>query len=391
MSEVWLAAGKRTPIGKFLGELAPFAAPSLAGWSIRATLAESGLDDSQIGEGIVGQVITAGVGQAPARQALLEAGLSEGVGAVTVNKVCGSGLFAAMLASRTIRAGDHRAIIAAGMESMSQAPHLLRLGRTGWKYGGQPLLDAIEVDGLCCSRGKSLMGVYAERVAQDHGITRAAQDEWSLLSHQRAIAAQERGDFASEIVPLSLSKDQTLSRDSGPRSDTNLEKLSRLRPAFDPKGTVTAGNSSSLSDGAASVLVVDGEVKKTLKTPDCFRMVSHAVMSQKPEDLFVAPVGAVRKLFGHKGLTDRDIDLYEINEAFASQTLACIKLLGINPEKVNVNGGAIALGHPIGCSGMRVLVTLMNALSRRNLTRGVAALCLGGGEAVAMMIEREKP
>ncbi len=389
MSEIFVAAGKRTPIGRFLGELASFPAPRLAGWSIRATLSAAGLADSQVGEGIIGQVITAGVGQAPARQALLEAGLPVQVGAVTVNKVCGSGLFAAMLAARTIRAGEQKAILAAGMESMSMAPHLLRAARSGWKYGNQPLLDSIEVDGLFCSRGNSLMGVYAERVAKDYGITRQAQDEWALLSHQRALAAQERGDFAAEIVPIPLSKEQTMVRDSGPRADTNLEKLARLRPAFDPNGTVTAGNSSSLADGAASVLVMDREVRESLKTAECFRIVGYAVMSQKPEDLFLAPVGAVQKLWKQTGVTDRDIDLYEINEAFASQTLACIQQLDLNPESVNVNGGAIALGHPIGCSGMRVLVTLMSALTTRKLTRGVATLCLGGGEAVAMMIERE--
>lgn len=387
MKTVWITAGKRTPIGRFLGDFANIPAPKLAGFSIKATVETSGIDPAEIGEIIMGQVLSAGVGQAPARQALHAAGLHDSIGAVTINKVCGSGLFATMLAARSIQAGVYRAAIAGGMESMSQAPHLLRQGRGGWKYGSQPLLDVIEVDGLKCARGQNLMGTYAEHVATQNQITRVAQDQWSLLSHQRASAAQQQALFANEITPVAISDTQTITQDSGPRSDSTLDKLGKLKPAFDPAGTVTAGNASTLSDGAASVLVIDDELKNSLKPTHAFRVVASAVMSREPADLFIAPVGAVQKLLKATKLTVADIDLIEINEAFASQTLACIQQLDLTHDKVNVHGGAIALGHPIGCSGTRVLVTLMHALVSKQARLGIATLCLGGGEAVALLIE----
>jgi acetyl-CoA C-acetyltransferase len=342
----------------------------------------------EIGEIFMGQVLSAGAGQAPARQALHAAGLPDSIGAATINKVCGSGMFAVMLATRSIQAGIQQAVLAGGMESMSQAPHLLRPARTGWKYGSQPLLDAIEIDGLLCPRGNCLMGSYAERVADQHAITRLDQDRWALLSHQRAISAQQQQLFSEELTPVVVDEKLTVSQDAGPRSDSSLEKLTRLKPAFTPSGTVTAGNASTLSDGAASVLVVSEELYRRMHPRSAFRVVGCAVNSHKPEDLFIAPVGAVRKLFSQTDVAVGDIDLFEINEAFASQTLACISGLGLDPEKVNVHGGAIALGHPIGCSGTRILVTLMHALEHRKGRLGVATLCLGGGEAVAMLIER---
>lgn len=390
MGSAWLIAGRRTPIGRYLGDFAKIPAAQLAGRSIAATVATSGLDPKEIGELFMGQVLSAGAGQAPARQALHAAGLPDSIGAATINKVCGSGLFAVMLATRSILAGTYQAALAGGMESMSQAPHLLRHARSGWKYGTQPLLDAIEVDGLLCPRGHCLMGSYAERVADQHAITRLDQDRWALVSHQRAIAAQQQQLFSTEIVPIDVDDRLTVSQDAGPRSESSLEKLSKLQPAFDRQGTVTAGNASTLSDGAASVLVVGEELYRRMKPPSAFRVVSCAVMSQQPEDLFVAPVGAVRKLLAQSDVQVSDIDLFEINEAFASQTLACIGDLGLDPNRVNVHGGAIALGHPIGCSGTRILVTLMHALQHRKGRLGIATLCLGGGEAVAMLIERHE-
>lgn len=389
MSSAWLVAGKRTPIGRYLGDLSAFTAPQLAGFSIGATVATSGIPPEAIAEAFVGQVLSAGVGQAPARQASHAAGLPDSIGCTTINKVCGSGLVAAMLAARTIQSGMHDALLAAGMESMSQTPHLLRQGRTGWKVGAQPLLDTIEIDGLRCPRGECPMGVYAESVSSEYGVSREDQDHWAYTSHARAIQTQQRGGFDAEIVPIPLSETQSVRRDSGPREDTNLEKLGKLKPAFQSHGTVTAGNASSLSDGAASVLVISDSLRR--QTPDltAFRVVAMSVMSQRPQDLFIAPVGAIRKLWQQTSLNASDIDLYEINEAFASQTLACIRTLELDPAIVNIRGGAIALGHPIGCSGTRVLVTLMHALEQQRLRRGIAALCLGGGEAVAMLIERD--
>jgi acetyl-CoA C-acetyltransferase len=342
---------------------------------------------SDVDEVIMGQVLSAGSGQAPARQAALNAGLPNTIGCVSVNKVCGSGLYSVMLADRAIRSGDYRVVVAGGMESMSQAPHLVRNGRTGWKYGSQSMLDAIEQDGLRCTVGNSLMGCYADQVAWDNSIDRSAQDEWSLESHRKAIAAQSEGRFASEIVEVTYGKGTNVTQDSGPRADTILEKLAKLKPAFGADGTVTAGNASTLSDGAAAVVVVSESIKRDLKSGPAFRIVGSQTHAMKPSDLFIAPVYAIQKLLQKTGKLIEDVDLFEINEAFASQTIACMRALNIPSDKLNVHGGAIALGHPIGCSGTRVLVTLMHALLARQKSMGVAALCLGGGEAVAMLIE----
>jgi acetyl-CoA C-acetyltransferase len=390
MTDATIVMGTRTPIGRFLGELSGWTAPELAGSTIRATVERAGIAPDAIDEVILGHVLGAGVGQAPAKQAAMFAGLGSKIGCATVSKVCGSGLYSVFLAARAIRCGDANAIVAGGMESMSNAPHLLRNGRGGWKYGQQPLLDCIEFDGLRCPHGASVMGVYAERIASLHGVDREAQDAWSLRSHRRACAAMDAGKFASEIVPLVDPKGNTIARDGGPRTDADLAKLAKLKPAFVENGTVTAGNASTLSDGSASVLVVSDAMRSELRCNEMFRIVGMSVHSQAPQDLFSAPVGAVNKLLQHQNLRVADIHLFEINEAFASQTVHCMRALEISEERLNIHGGAIALGHPIGCSGTRVLVSLMHALIATDGRLGVASLCLGGGEAVAILIERRE-
>ena len=388
MSNVWITGAARTPIGRFLGELTPFSAPELAGIAIRASMERSGVQPDEIDEVVLGNVLSSGLGQAPSKQAALHAGLLPATPCSSVNKVCGSGLFSVMLASRAIRSGDARCLVAGGMESMSNAPHLLRGGRAGWKYGQQPLLDAIEHDGLRCPHGPSLMGVYAERVATMHAVDRAAQDAWSLQSHQRAIEAMNNGFFQKEIAPVVDAKGTIIDRDGSPRADASIDRLAKLKSAFQENGTVTAGNASSLSDGAASMIVFGDAVRDRFHGKDLFRLVGAAIHSQSPQDLFSAPIGAVRRLLEKTNRTVEHVDLFEINEAFASQTVHCMRELKIPPEKLNVHGGAIALGHPIGCSGARVLVTLMHSLVHRQEAIGVATLCLGGGEAVAVMVER---
>lgn len=387
----WIVAGARTPIGRYLGELAHLSAPQLAGHAIRAAIdrAKSNgcqFDSNQIDEVIVGQVVSAGAGQAPARQAALAGGVPDSVGCATVNKVCGSGLYAVMLADRAIRSGEHGLLVAGGMESMSNAPHLLRGGRQGWKYGSQPLLDAVEFDGLTCPHGQVLMGKYAEKVANDFSVTRQDQDQWSLQSHLRASKSTSDGLFRSEIVEVPGVKGEPIAVDGGPRPDSSLERLGKLKPAFDPTGSVTAGNASSLSDGAAAVVVASDSWVDRWQPKMAFEIVATAVHAAAPSELFIAPARAIAKLLDKTSLKLSDVDYFEINEAFASQTVACMKQLDIDPAKLNSRGGAIALGHPIGCSGTRVLVTLMHLLQQTQKRFGVASLCLGGGEAVAVLI-----
>ena len=375
-----------------MGEIAGLSAPQLGGIAIAGAVGRSLIDSALIDEVIMGQVIPAGTGQAPARQAAQHAGLSDHIGCSGVNKVCGSGLYSVMLADRAIRSGECQIVIAGGMESMSQAPHIVRHGRTGWKYGSQTLIDAIEHDGLRCAKGNLLMGCYADQVAKEYKIDRVAQDDWSLESHRKALEAQREGRFASEIIEIELkqAKEVVFQHDSGPREDTTAEKLAKLKPAFAPDGSVTAGNASTLSDGAAAVVVVSEAIKQQLQPANAFRIMGATTVAMKPHELFVAPAFAIQKLLKKMGRDRHNVDLWEINEAFASQTLACMRILDLQPENLNVHGGAIALGHPIGCSGTRVLVTLMHALAARQKRVGVAALCLGGGEAVAMMIEIEE-
>ncbi len=388
MSDAYLISGVRTPIGSFLGGFASLTATDLGGVAIENAIAQSGLANDQIDEVIMGNVIGAGVGQAPARQAALKAGLPPTIAAVTINKVCGSGLKSVMIASQAIRCGDASAIVAGGMENMSAAPHLAKGLRGGVKLGDTTLVDAMVSDGLTCSFESCHMGMHAEHIAEKFGASRSDQDQFALLSQQRAGRAMEEGVFQDEIVPVTVKNrrgDVTVDVDEGPRPDTTLEKLSSLRTVFDREGTVTAGNASTLSDGAAAVVVVDEATAETAEWK--FKILGSFTSGTEPKDLFIAPVEAIRGALAKANLTLEEVDLFEINEAFASQMVACLKELGLDNERVNIYGGGISLGHPIGASGTRVLVTLMHALKRTGKKRGVASLCLGGGNAVAMVIE----
>jgi len=391
MSDAYLLAGARTPIGKFLGAFSQTPATELGAVAVRASLERAGLAPSQVDEVIMGMILSAGAGQAPARQAALKAGLPPTVAALTINKVCGSGLKAVMLASQAIRLGDAQVIVAGGMENMTRAPHLLRGSREGWKFGPVQMDDSMIVDGLWCAHENCHMGAHANHTAESRGITREDQDRFALESQQRAARAIAAGVFAEEIVPVTVTvkgKSVVISADEGVRPDTTLEGLAKLRPAFENAGTVTAGNSSTLSDGAAALVVASEAVARTANAPWKARIVSSYTSGVEPKEIFTAPIEAIRGALRKAGLQTPDIDLFEINEAFASQMVACIRGLELDPERVNVHGGGIALGHPIGASGARTLVTLLSTLKQRNLRRGVVSLCLGGGNAVAMVVER---
>ena len=389
MRDVYILSAARTPIGKFGGGLSTTPATDLGAVAIRAAVERSGVDLGRVDEAIMGQVLQAGAGQAPARQAALKAGLPEGVSATTINKVCGSGLKAVMLGASAIRAEDAEVIVAGGMESMNMAPYLLPQARTGYRLGDGTLVDSTVHDGLWCSTCNVHMGMHAERVAAKHDVTREAQDEFALRSHQRAIAAQEAGRFDDEIVPVTVpgrKGDTVVSADEGPRADSTLEALARLNPAFQPEGgSITAGNAPGITDGAAA-LVISSEDALNGATPIA-RIIGYAQADVAPEWLFEAPINGVRRLIERVGGSIDDFDLIEINEAFAAQVLADGNELGFDWDRVNVNGGAIALGHPIGASGARVLTTLLHELRRRGGGKGLATLCLGGGGAVAMAVE----
>jgi acetyl-CoA C-acetyltransferase len=381
----------RTPIGKFLGALANRPAPVLGAECAREALRRAGVEPGRVDEVIVGNVLSAGVGQAPARQVALAAGLPPSVAAVTVNKVCGSGLKAVMLADQAIRAGDARIVLAGGIESMSQAPHLLKGGRAGYKLGDQKLIDSMVHDGLWCALEKWHMGSAAEYTARKFSVSREDQDAFAAESHRRAVAATDSCWFDAEIVPLQAGRDtpdDLLRHDEGPRRDSTPQKLAKLKPAFDAAGTVTAGNASMISDGAAALVVAAEDAATELAAKPIARIVASAVSGVEPRDLFIAPVSAVLRVLDKARLSINDIDLVEINEAFAAQMIACMRELKLDPARVNVHGGAIALGHPIGASGARVLVTLVHALQQHNKRLGLASLCLGGGNAVAMIVER---
>jgi acetyl-CoA C-acetyltransferase len=359
--------------------------------AIAEALKRSGIAGERVEEVIMGEILTAGVGQAPARQAALAAGLPPTVAALTINKMCGSGLKAVMLADQAIRAGDARVIVAGGMEAMSRAPHLLTGTREGWKFGPQTVLDSMIHDGLWCAFENVAMGAEADYIAASRGVSRADQDAFSAESHRRAAAAIAEGRFAQEIVSVKVPSrkgDVIVDRDEGPRLDTTVEKLAALKPAFDPTGTVTAGNASQLSDGAAALVVVDEATARESSSPLKARIVAAATSGVAPKEIFIAPVTAMQQVLAKAKMAPADIDLFELNEAVAAQCLACTRPLELDPSKVNVNGGAIALGHPIGASGARVLVTLLHALAARGLSRGLASLCLGGGNAVALIVER---
>jgi acetyl-CoA C-acetyltransferase len=391
MSETVILSAARTPIGKYLGTLAELSAPELGAVAIRAALERASLSPAEVDEVLMGHVLQAGVGQNPARQSALKAGFPETIAACTINKVCGSGLKAVMLAAQAIRAEDADIVVAGGIESMSRAPYLLMNARTGWKFGDQKAVDGMIHDGLWCAFENWHMGEAAEHIAARFGISRAEQDRFAAQSQSRAARAWDRGDFRDEIVPVPVGsgpKARTLERDEGLRPETTVEALARLKPVFRSDGTVTAGNASTLSDGAAAVVLASVQAAEKLGKRPLARVLAYATSGVTPRDIFIAPVTAVRQVLDKARLRLEEIDLFEMNEAFAAQMLACGKELGLDEARVNVNGGAIALGHPIGASGARVLVTLLYALKKRNLRRGLAALCLGGGNAVAMIVER---
>jgi acetyl-CoA C-acetyltransferase len=391
MPDSYLIAAARTPIGGFRGAFNSITAPQLGAAVIREVLLRSGLSATEISEVIMGNVLQAGVGQAPARQAALQAGLPPTIAALTINKVCGSGLKSVMLADQAIRAGDASAIIAGGMESMSGAPHILSKARDGFRLGDVKLRDALILDGLTCAFENCHMGNHAEYIAERFQISRPDQDAYSLASQLRAGRAIDAGYFDDEIVPVTVQnrrEEIVVSQDESPRPDSTIEGLAGLRPVFENEGTVTAGNASTLADGAAALAVVSESIARSSASEFCFRIRASAVSGTEPRDLFIAPVLAVREVLKRAQLSPLDIDLFEINEAFAAQMLACIQELKLDSAKLNVHGGAIALGHPIGASGARTLVTLLYAMQRRQAKLGLVSLCLGGGNAVAMIVER---
>ena len=393
MQEPVIVSAVRTPTGKFLGLLTPFSAVDLGAIVVREAVKRAGIEPAQVDEIIMGNVIQAGLGQNPARQAGLKGGLDTRVAAMTINKVCGSGLKAVALAAQGIRAGDVEAVVAGGMESMSNAPYLLPQLRQGYRLGHAKALDAMIQDGLWDAYEDFHMGMTGELVAEKYGISRERQDAYACESHRRAVDAIKSCRFSEEIVPVPIlqKKGEPLlfQADESPRADTTLEALARLKPAFKPGGTVTAGNAPGTNDGAAALMVTSAERARELNTEPMARVVGQAVSGVEPKWVMMAPVSAVQALLKKVGWKLQDVDLFELNEAFAVQALAVIQELGLDPAKTNVNGGAVALGHPIGASGARILVTLLHEMARRDARRGIAALCLGGGNAVALAVERD--
>jgi acetyl-CoA C-acetyltransferase len=391
-----IVSAARTPIGRFLGGLSTLSAPELGGLAIKEAVRRAGIDPAAIEEVIMGQVIQGGSGQAPARQASLKAGLPPGVSALTINKVCGSGLKAVMLASQSIKAGDRQVIVAGGQESMSNAPYYVYGMRNGTKLGDQKMVDGMIKDGLWCASCDVHMGGHAEHTARKGKIGREEQDRFSAESHSKAIAAIEGGKFKDEIVPVEIAgrKGTTIvDTDEGPRKDTTIETLTKLKPAFPGKGdnsdlSVTAGNASSLNDGASALVIVSEEYAEQNGLSILARVTGYATGGTEPQELFFAPILAVQNLMKKAGTSIGDYDLIEANEAFASQALVNGAGLSWDWSRVNVNGGAIALGHPIGASGARVLTTLLYAMKDRGARTGLATLCLGGGDAVALSVER---
>ena len=388
-NEIYILSAARTPIGKMMGGMATIPATQLGAVAIKAAIERAAVDPQGIDEVIMGQVIQAGAGQAPARQASIAAGIPTSANATTLNKVCASGLEAINQAAHSIRAGDSSMVIAGGMESMSQGPHLLPKARFGYRMGPTTLQDSVVYDGLWSPWDDHHMGMSAEAIAERRGITREEQDECSLRSHQRAVAATNEGRFKTEIVPVEVPGGRgattRVEKDEGPRPETTGEALARLQPAFTPSGTVTAGNAPGFTDGAAAVVVAGADRLDGSKP--LARIVGYASAATDPLWLFEAPELALKKLFDKTRTSVADWDLLEINEAFAAQIVANGKALGWDWERVNVNGGAIALGHPLGATGARLVVTLLHALKQRGLSRGIAGLCHGGGGAVAMAFE----
>ena len=390
MAEALIVSGVRTPIGALNGALAEVPATELGAIAIKESLVRAGVDSADIDEVIMGNVVGAGQGQNPARQASIKAGIADRVGAFTINKVCGSGLKSVMLAAQSIRAGDAQLVVAGGMESMSRAPYLLPNARQGYRLGNGELVDSVVYDGLWDVYADKHMGSYGDQCAAKCGLTRTDQDDFAVRSYQRAQRAQAEGAFATELVPVVTTvrrKELRVEQDEGP-ARFNEEKLRSLRAAFGSEGTVTAGNASSINDGAAAVVVASSDYCLRHYLQAKARIVGMATHSQEPQWFTLAPIGAMEKLLERIGWTAESTDLFEINEAFAAVTLAAERALKIPADKVNIFGGAVSLGHPIGCSGTRILVTLLNALERTGGRRGVASLCIGGGEAVAVAVER---
>lgn len=384
--DIVIVAAKRTPMGAFQGALAAMTAPELGACAIAAALTQSGLAPAQIDEGFMGNVLAAGMGQAPARQALLKAGLPASVPATTVNKVCGSGMKAVMLAADSIRLGDNRVVVAGGMESMSRAPYLLENARSGFRMGHQQVLDHLFLDGLQDAYDGQLMGVHAQHSADHAGLTRSAMDAFALASLQRARQAQQAGSFAMELAPCYRDGQLLLAEDEQPGKG-RPDKIPTLKPAFGKGGTITAANSSSISDGAAALILMDGATARAWQIPVLARIVGYQSHAALPAEFTSAPIGAISRLLERLAWSVDEVDLFEINEAFAMVTMLAMSGCGIPHHKVNVYGGACALGHPLGASGARILVTLITALRQGGLRRGVATLCIGGGEATAIAVE----
>jgi acetyl-CoA C-acetyltransferase len=392
--DVVIISACRTPVGKFQGSLSDLSAPQIGAIVVREAVLRATLDPKQVDECIMGNVVSAGLGQNPARQAAIFGGLPPEVGAMTVNKVCGSGLKAVGLAAQAVKTGDSSIVVAGGMESMTNAPYLLPQARKGYRLGNAQIIDSMVHDGLWDIYNNYHMGITGENVAEKYGIPREEQDEFALNSHLKAIAATRECRFKAQIVPVELPARKKgeapiiFDKDESPREDTTIEILRSLKPAFKKDGTVTAGNAPGVNDGAAAVVVTSAKRAQELGAPPMVRIVAQATSGIDPKWVMMAPVSAVRKIWEKTGWKNEDVDLYELNEAFSAQALGVMRELGLDPNKVNVNGGAVAIGHPIGASGARVLVTLIYEMIRRDVHRGIAALCLGGGNAVAMAVER---
>jgi acetyl-CoA C-acetyltransferase len=392
--EVVIISGCRTAVGKFQGSLTDLSAPQLGAVVVREAVKRAGLNSDQVDECIMGNVLPAGLGQNPARQAAIFGGLSPATGAMTINKVCGSGLKAVALAAQAVQTGNSSIVVAGGMESMTNAPYLLPQARKGYRLGNGQVIDSMVHDGLWDIYNDYHMGITGENVAEKYGITREEQDEFAVHSHRKAIAAMKECRFKSQIVPVEIPAKKKgaapvlFDKDESPREDTTIDVLRSLKPAFKKDGTVTAGNAPGVNDGAAAVVVTSAHRAKELGAQPMVRIVAQATSGVEPKWVMMAPVGAVRTIWEKTGWKKDDVDLYELNEAFSVQALGVMRELGLDPNKVNVNGGAVAIGHPIGASGARVLVTLIYEMTRRNAKRGIAALCLGGGNAVAMAVER---
>jgi acetyl-CoA C-acetyltransferase len=383
----------RTPVGKFQGGLAGFSAPELGGKVVAEAALRAGIDAKQIDEAILGNVVQAGLGQNPARQAALKGGCDPRVAAMTINKVCGSGLKSVALAAQAVQTGESEIVVAGGMESMSNCPYLLPNARTGYRIGDQKVVDSMIHDGLWDAYEDFHMGMTGELVAEKYGIGREEQDRFSVESHQKAVKARKSCFFEAQILPIEVPQRKgeplVIKYDESPREDTSMEALAKLKPAFKKDGTVTAGNAPGTNDGAAALIVTSERVAQNRAKTPIARIVAQAVSGVEPKWVMMAPVDAVEKLLKKTGWDrEKDVDLVELNEAFAVAAIAVTRQLKLNPAKVNVNGGAVAIGHPIGASGARILVTLLYELQRRNLKRGIAALCLGGGNAVALAVER---